>query len=133
MDRTTGRWTVLSFLAVAVSASGCASASGGTSSRAGGDPNRITYEQLQEDPSADLDTLVQRLRPRWLRSRGTDSFAGPTAPAVFVDGIEQPGRTNALRLIRASDVQEVRYLSASDAAIRFGTDMISGAILVTLR
>ena len=119
-------------LALSIVLPACAS-SGGSSGSAGSDSDVITQEELQADPAADLLTLIQGLRPRWMRGRGTTGFGGPTPPAVIVDGIEQPGRVDALRAIRATDVEEVRYMNARDATTRYGPGMDSGAILITRR
>lgn len=81
--------------------------------------------------------LIQRLRPQFLRSRGTTSLGGsagsskPTA-LVVVDGSPR-GDLSALRQVSAMSIEEIRYLSAADASIRFGTGYTGGAILVTTR
>ncbi len=97
------------------------------------DQNRITFEELQDDPSLDLLTLIERERPRWMRPRGTTVFSGQVSPAVFIDDVRQPGGVDVLRSLRVTDLQEVRFMNARDATTRYGTDMISGAILVTRR
>jgi len=35
--------------------------------------------------------------------------------------------------VRAADIQEMRYLNAADATTRFGTNYVSGVILVTTK
>ena len=111
---------------------GCAS-SGGSGGTAGRDYDVITLEELQEDPSLDLLTLIQRARPRWMQPRGSASFAGRISPAVVVDNVPQPGGVDVLRSMRVVNVRELRFLNARDATTRYGTDMISGAILITRR
>ncbi len=119
-------------VACGVLVAGCASAggSGGTSGR---DYDVITLEELEEDPSLDLLTLIQRNRPRWMRPRGSASFSGEVAPAVFVDDVRQSAGVDVLRGMRVVNVRELRFLNARDATTRYGTDMISGAILITRR
>jgi hypothetical protein len=85
---------------------------------------------------ANVTTLydgIERLRRRWLRSRG-ENFAGRSrVPTVFVDGSAR-GDLDVLRGIPVTDVVDVRFLSASDAATRFGTTAgTGGAILVRTR
>ncbi len=111
---------------------GCASGGGGDGT-ARVDQNLITFEELRADPSLDLLTLIERERPRWMRPRGTVTFGGQVSPAVFVDDVRQPGGVDVLRSLRVTDIHEVRFMNARDATTRYGTDMISGAILVTRR
>jgi hypothetical protein len=109
---------------------GCVSAGAGrTSGAAAVDPDRISEEELAADPGQDLLTIIESLRPRWLRPRGR-TFTGVAPVAVVVDGVPWQGGVGNLRSIRASDVRELRYLSAADATTQFGSDMAGGAIVV---
>jgi len=110
---------------------GCASA-GGSSRAARPDADVLTAEEIESDANLDVLTLLQRLRPRWLQARGSMSFGGQSTASVIVDGVNQGG-LGYLRGIRAIEVQEIRYMSASDATTRYGVNMAGGAILVTLR
>ena len=40
---------------------------------------------------------------------------------------------DALRSLSVADIQEMQYLSAADATMRFGTNFVGGAIVVTSR
>ena len=126
------RRLVLFALFSGLAAAGCAS-SGGASSASQGDPERLTFEELQLEQGQTLLDAIESLRPRWLRSRPTRSFSGSAMVAVIIDGRRQDGGPDALRSIRATSVQEARYMSAADATTRYGTDMAGGAIIVTLR
>jgi hypothetical protein len=115
-------------LALALGITGCASAgAGGGDSAPRGTANRIIFEELEPVQQLDAFDAVRRLRPMWLRSRGGAS------PQVLIDGNRQPGGFDALRSIRSSEIQEMRFMSASDATTRFGTGFDGGAILVTTR
>jgi len=70
---------------------------------------------------------IQRLRPSWLRGR-----VG-SAPVVLVDGTSQGGDLRTLRSYRVRDIEEIEYMSASDATNRYGTGYGSGVILLTTR
>ena len=113
-------------LVVSLALGGCA-----TSGTSDGQPRRsstrITFEELQSMEQFSLYETIQQLRPNWLRAR-----AG-VSPRLVVDGNPEPGGMNALRTYRTRDIQEVRYLSSSDATTRFGTGFDGGAILVTTR
>jgi hypothetical protein len=75
-------------------------------------------------------TLVQRLRPRWLQTRGGVTAQGRASIAVIPDGVRKQGSIEIPRGLRASDVEEFRYLNARDATTMNGTDMVAGAIQV---
>ena len=113
-----------------VFAAACASSGGGEGRTTSGATNVITAEELDAVGNLDLLAAVQRLRPRWLQSRGSATFGGPTSARVILDGVPQNGGLDVLRSIRATDAEELRYMSANDATTRYGTDMVGGAILV---
>jgi hypothetical protein len=52
---------------------------------------------------------------------------------VFVDGTEMGGGIDELRQIPASTVEEIRYISASDVDMRYGSRFPNGVIEVTLK
>ncbi len=123
--RSYNRLIVISF-ALMIGLAGCASG-GGSGGGGGGSTTRLTAEDLADHQDLDLFQVVRQLRARWLTSRGRGT------PVVVVDGAPRQGGTDELRSLRVSDVQELRYLSASDATTRFGTGYEAGAILVTTR
>ncbi len=116
---------VLAF-GLAVGLAGCASGGGSGGSRGGG-PNRLTASDLEPVQQLDAYQAIQRLRPRWLRTRG-GNYA-----AVFVDGTERPGGLDVLRSIRVAEVEEMRYMSSTDATTRYGTGYDGGVILITTK
>ena len=120
------RFMVASF-ALMIGLAGCASGSGGSGSGSGGGANRLTADDLVNQQGMDLFQAISQLRGRWLTGRGGG------VPGVHVDGRQSLGGVDELRNISVSDVQEVEYLSASDATSRFGIGYQSGAIIVTTR
>lgn len=115
-------------LATAVAA--CSSTGGATGPRR--DPNLITAEELTEYATLSALDVVRRLRPRWLTGRGQGS-GGMNRPQVLQDGARLGDPENALRSIAVSDIESIRYLNASDATMRYGTNFPGGAIVVTSR
>jgi hypothetical protein len=99
-------------------------------------PNRdlITREQVDANPGAqDAYEVVQRLRPDFLRERGAMSLNSVRAVAVvYLDGVRRGG-PEVLKTIRAQELEEIRFISATDATTRWGTDHAGGAIDVKLR
>ena len=113
---------VLSLLVAA-----CAAGSGSGDSGPRRNPNLITNAELIE--LTDVNTVfdaIRRLHPNWLTGRGG-------SPArVFVDGMDM-GSTDILRNYRVNQVEEVRFVSPSDAPMRFGTGFGGGVIEVITR
>ena len=107
----------------------CASTGGSGSS---GSRDVIAQEQIDNYDGHSLYLLVQALRPMWLHTRGTGSMQLSEAVRVYVDGVPR-GTVATLENIHPRDVAEVRYHSARDATMRFGTGHSNGAILVELK
>jgi len=123
----------LPFFMIALSiALATACSSGGTQSEGGasGQSRRsdlITREELAPISQFSAFDAVRRLRPRWLSSRG-----GGRLPTVFVDGSAR-GEPSFLRQISADTVERMRFMSAPDATMRYGTGYAFGIIEVISR
>ncbi|HUF49561.1 MAG TPA: hypothetical protein VMN60_01930, partial [Longimicrobiales bacterium] len=94
------------------------------------------YETISDLAASHSDAydLLTRLRPQWLRPRGSVSAQDPDAgyPVVYLDGTRY-GRPELLRSLRTDDVQSIQYLGPTDASTRYGTGHVGGVILVTTR
>jgi outer membrane cobalamin receptor len=109
----------------------CGSRSGEQTPRASREV--ITRAQIESMNATDAYDVVQRIRPEFLRQRGASSIQGGAQLAVvYVDGVRRGGPT-ALRQLRASEVEEIRFVSGTDATTRYGTDHGGGAIEVKSR
>ncbi len=87
-----------------------------------------------EVPHSTVYEAVRALRPRWLQAR-----AGATirerelqTAMVYIDG-QLRGGLDEMRALVPIEVGELRFMSASDATTRFGTNHIGGAIVITTR
>ena len=93
----------------------------------------ITAEELA-DPSVSSGTAleaVQRLRPRFLMTRGAVSGRNTSAGSVHVSVDGGPLLTvDNLSRLRPAQIAEIRYLNSSDAAQRFGTSAASGGVIL---
>jgi len=120
------------FLVGALLTAGCASSgeSGGTSR----DRNLITQTELMEVPHSTIYEAVRALRPRWLQARSGATLRSrePQTAMVYIDGQLRGGLAEMWNLL-PTEVSELRYMSASDATTRFGTNHIGGAIVITTR
>ena len=115
----------LLFLGAALVATSCATASqtGETTSRMG----VISQADIAGLSAATAMDVVRRLRPAWLRVR-----SGGDQPVVYIDRTRRGG-LELLNSLAIEVVQEMSYMSASDATTRFGTGHRGGAILVTTK
>jgi hypothetical protein len=127
----------LYFSALLVAAIACASGSSasdpGTTVGAGRNADIISAAELSDPAIASGDALeaVQRLRPRFLMTRGAISAKVAQAGTTHVSVDGGPLLTvDALSRLRPSQIAEIRYLSASDAAQRFGTNAASGGVIL---
>ena len=127
-------FAAIAALAACSSGSGSASGTGSTPIRRGGQ-NLITADEIGA-AGAGMETafdIVQRLRPTMLRPRAT-SFGsnnqGQQVPVVVYTDDVRLGTVENLRTIPATQVHEIRYISATDATQRWGTNHSSGAIQV---
>lgn len=112
-------------LGAVVGLAACASGGGGSDGPRR-DPNLISAEELAEYTTLTAHDVIRRLRPRWLRARGGG------APQLIMDGARMGGM-EGLSSISVADVELLRYMSASDATMRFGTNFPNGAIEVVSR
>jgi len=67
-------------------------------------PDQITRVEIDEAGPSNLYTLVQNLRPIWLRERGATSFTDEIDVVVYLDGTRM-GERESLRGIHSSNVE----------------------------
>lgn len=109
--------------------------SASTGTRRSRNSSVITAAELA-DPSlssTDVLTAIERLRPRYLSSRGPVSLGGRGGGVMVSVDRGVLVSLDALRSMRVTDVKEIRYLSPGDAAQQFGTKSASGAVIVVTR
>lgn len=125
---------VLSFIAC-TSLGACAAATAGSRRDFGAGRDVITAAEIVAARVTDAYQAVVQLRPEFLRRRGTTaipSFVSPTA-VVYLDDLPF-GPAESLKSIPLERVRTIRYLSPTEADLRWGGTHTAGAILVaTLR
>ena len=126
-------------LALALAAACAGNAAGTSASTADATPTRrtsnlITAEEIHGvDVASTAYDLVQRLRPNFLRARGTDPQTKRQEFAkVYVNGMRY-GELASLRQITAGNIREIRFLIGPEATMRFGIGHEGGVILVALK
>jgi hypothetical protein len=96
-------------------------------------PDLITAAELRVGQWRHAYEAVSSLRPRWLQSRGTDTFIGkPGEVQVHLDDI-RVGGVNALREIQVIDIAYMQFFDPASASARWGLDHSHGAIYVSTR
>lgn len=92
----------------------------------------ITTEEVDRTSAATALEIIQRVRPSWLRTRGSASILLAAPIRVYVDGAPFGG-VDALRQLSANAVERMERLGSSEATRRFGTDHANGAVIVYTR
>jgi hypothetical protein len=95
----------------------------------------LTIEEIRQTDARTAYDAVLRSRPEFLRSRGSRSLRAASAadyPLVYLNSTRY-GPLESLRSISVEGVEEIRYLSGSDATTRFGTGHVAGVIQVVTR
>ena len=126
-------YSSLLLMAAIACASGSSANDPGTTMGAGRNADIITAAELADPAIASGDALeaVQRLRPRFLMTRGAISAKNASAGSTHISVDGGPLLTvDALSRLRPAQIAEIRYLSSSDAAQRFGTNAGSGGVIL---
>ncbi|HEX5437075.1 MAG TPA: hypothetical protein VFW98_07945 [Gemmatimonadaceae bacterium] len=89
------------------------------------DPNVITAEEIRKSNESTAYAVIQALRPNMLTARGRSG-----AVVVFLDN--QPfGDLGSLQGLSSLGIEEIRYLSPSEARGEYGPAYSGGVIAIT--
>ena len=93
----------------------------------------LTRDEIMSSAQRDLDLFeaIQRLKPHFLSgNRASRSLSGGQGIlVVYVDGVRQ-NDLQILKILKAANVEEVRYLSPSKAGSEYGVDHSGGALVI---
>jgi len=107
----------------------------GTGTSAGGDPNRLTQEQIAAANVSTLYDVVQRLRPRWIEVRSQRTFELETEVLVVLNRTVLGG-VDELRNLGVEIAAEMEYMTGSQAHGEFslpGNRHVEGVVIVRTR
>jgi hypothetical protein len=96
----------------------------------------IGGEELSNTHETNLYNAVQRLRPDWLRTRGSTSIStgmqgNQSADAVNVyQDLQKLGTIEVLRSMSLTQATSLRFYTAAEAQLRFGTGNPNGVIQI---
>ena len=117
-------------LAGACRGSSAAAPASSRASQPGGRANVLTQDEIRRSNLANAFDIVSTLRPRWLQTRGADSFQRPTEIQVYVDNTRLTNGLNGLREISSLAISRMEWVNPIDASARWGLDHGQGAIVV---
>lgn len=96
------------------------------------DPFIIRFDELHAAPYGSAYEAVEKLRPRWVRSRSQRLVARPSEIAVYVDRVHF-GTLQSLQSIPTEGIEAIEWMDAETATQRWGKDHASPAIAVRSR
>jgi hypothetical protein len=134
----------IALITAALAGLACASATAGSgvvpsgSAAAPTNSNRsvINGEELSNTHETNLYTAIQRLRPDWLRTRGPSSISAGRSGNQDPDGVnvyqdlQKLGSIEVLRSMSLAQATSLRFYTASEAQLRFGTGNPNGVIQI---
>ena len=122
------------FLFAIAATLGCASAGAAPGTRRSA--NVITADEIAATNTTTAYEAVEKLRPSFLQSRGSNLSGSDNGLADVYVGLQRYGDVNALRNIPALEVQEIRFYKGAEAATKYGMQNptgINGVLEVTLK
>jgi len=140
----------LALIAAASAGLACASSTGGAGGAPGGgvspsgtavaptSSNRsvINGEELSNTHETSLYNAIQRLRPDWLRTRGPSSIQAGAQGNMNADAVnvfqdmQKLGTVDVLRSMSLNQATSLRFYTAAEAQLRFGTGNPNGVIQI---
>ena len=96
--------------------------------------NFITADEITKSNATNAFEAVERLRPAFLRTRGSQSLQNqePPTPMIYVDGMRY-GTLQTLSSVPTIGIVSIQYLSAIEATQRFGMGNEGGAIMIVTK
>jgi hypothetical protein len=98
----------------------------------GGETSMITQVEIDSVHAASAYDAVRKLRPLFLTVQGrmsVDPKQPPAQPNVYVDNMYY-GDITTLRTIGASEIESIKFYSASEAQYAFGRGNMAGVISI---
>ncbi|HEX9655179.1 MAG TPA: Plug domain-containing protein [bacterium] len=94
----------------------------------------ITAEEINSTGATSAHEAIQLLRPHLLQRQhgqrtNVSISQGRQTAIVYLDGVRY-GELESLTEISAFSIAEIRYISSSEATMRFGADHAGGAFLI---
>ena len=110
----------------------CSSSGRRTETTLVGDQYLLTGAELSQQDWRNAYEAVETLRPFWLIKRGARDLSD-TGEIWVYEGSVRIGGVDALRRFNVSNIEQMQFLSASEAQQRFGPGNEHGIIYVVTR
>jgi hypothetical protein len=110
----------------------CASSGPGARTAGRRDTRVLSAEEIRGASASNMYDVIRSHRPEWLIKRGQTSINMEGDIVIYVDNVALGG-PESLRSIDVQSVQSARFLSASEAQMRYGVGHMHGAIVVVTR
>ena len=125
------RFVALSATVISTGLAACSSSTLGREMKATSGPNLITEQEISKASVQNALEAVQKLRPGMLRRTQAASANAQSRGeiVVYIDN-NRYGPVEQLRQIPASSIFAVRYFSASESQLKWGSGHPSGVIEV---
>lgn len=94
----------------------------------------ISENEIRESSATNAYEAIQYLRPGLLdrdQQRSIDMYSAAEV-VVYLNGVRY-GNKESLKSISALEIEEIRYLPASEATVKYGTDHAGGAFLIKVK
>lgn len=123
---------VTACLAIAAAVGGCAGS--GTPGTSPASQRELTAEEIMSVSASNLYDVIRIRRSEWLRRSATRPTAFPprgqsAEVVVYLDG-QRFGGPETLGQITPASVQLVRFLTPTEAEMRYGQNLLGGVIEV---
>ena len=115
---------------MALMATACSTNSGSPSPHP--DSHLLTEQEIRTASHTDAYSMIQSLRPLWLRQRGPTSFRSRSPIKVYVDN-SLLGDVDYLKQISTISIVSIRFMDGLEASNRWGLDHGNGAIMIASR
>ena len=94
----------------------------------------ISETEIRESSATNAYEAIQQLRPGLLdrdQRRSIDMYTS-SGVIVYLNGVRY-GDKESLKSISALQIEEIKYLSASEATVKYGSDHSGGAFLIKVK
>lgn len=94
----------------------------------------IAEDEIRASSATNAFEAIQQLRPGLLdrdQQRSIDMYS-VSEVVVYLNGVRY-GNKESLKSISALQIEEIKYLPATEATVKYGTDHSGGAFLVKVK
>lgn len=94
----------------------------------------ISEDEIRSSSATNAFEAIQQLRPGLLdrdQQRSIDMYSAAEV-VIYLNGVRY-GNKESLKSISALPIEEIKYLPATEATVKYGTDHAGGAFLIKVK